>query len=161
MAKPKRNVGREILEDHSFPAARSRSGKNDASDHLRIIGAELLRLAEGERATGLGGVPAMAREVLDYPELREFDLAAVRSFPLGGAPVRSEIVTTNASRRWNAPNGRGASTATAVSAATAANSTPVAKAAAPSRATAAPAAASPLAPRGQRRWRTDRWSGPR
>ena len=30
--------------------------------------AELLRLAERERATSLGGVPAMAREVLDYPE---------------------------------------------------------------------------------------------
>jgi long-chain acyl-CoA synthetase len=53
---------------------------------------ELLRLAERERATGLGGVPAMAREVLDYPELRgKFDLTAVRSFPLGGAPVPPDL----------------------------------------------------------------------
>jgi len=52
---------------------------------------ELLRLAERERATGLGGVPAMAREVLDYPELRGFDLTAVRSFPLGGAPVPPDL----------------------------------------------------------------------
>ncbi len=53
--------------------------------------AELLRLAERERATGLGGVPAMAREVLDYPELGKFDLTAVRSFPLGGAPVPPDL----------------------------------------------------------------------
>jgi long-chain acyl-CoA synthetase len=53
--------------------------------------AELLRLAERERATGLGGVPAMAREVLDYPELGKFDLSAVRSFPLGGAPVPPDL----------------------------------------------------------------------
>jgi long-chain acyl-CoA synthetase len=53
--------------------------------------AELLRLAAREGATGLGGVPAMAREVLDYPELTEFDLTAVRSFPLGGAPVPPDL----------------------------------------------------------------------
>jgi long-chain acyl-CoA synthetase len=53
--------------------------------------AELLRLAERERATGLGGVPAMAREVLDYPELDKFDLTAVRTFPLGGAPVPPDL----------------------------------------------------------------------
>jgi long-chain acyl-CoA synthetase len=53
--------------------------------------AELLRLAERERATGLGGVPAMARELLDYPELGKFDLSAVRSFPLGGAPVPPDL----------------------------------------------------------------------
>jgi len=53
--------------------------------------AEVLRLAERERATGLGGVPAMARELLDYPELGKFDLSAVRSFPLGGAPVPPDL----------------------------------------------------------------------
>jgi long-chain acyl-CoA synthetase len=52
---------------------------------------ELLRLAERERATGLGGVPAMARELLDFPELGQFDLTAVRSFPLGGAPVPPDL----------------------------------------------------------------------
>jgi long-chain acyl-CoA synthetase len=53
--------------------------------------AEVLRLAERERATGLGGVPAMARELLDYPELGKFDLSTVRSFPLGGAPVPPDL----------------------------------------------------------------------
>lgn len=53
--------------------------------------AELLRLAEREGATGLGGVPAMARELLDSPELAKFDLSAVRSFPLGGAPVPPDL----------------------------------------------------------------------
>jgi acyl-CoA synthetase (AMP-forming)/AMP-acid ligase II len=52
---------------------------------------ELLRLAEREGATGLGGVPATAREVLYYPELGTFDLTAVRSFPLGGAPVPPDL----------------------------------------------------------------------
>ena len=52
---------------------------------------ELLRLAERERATGLGGVPAMARELLDYPQLGKFDLTAVRGFPLGGAPVPPDL----------------------------------------------------------------------
>jgi len=53
--------------------------------------AEVLHLAEREGATGLGGVPAMARELLDYPELGKFDLSAVRSFPLGGAPVPPDL----------------------------------------------------------------------
>ncbi len=53
--------------------------------------AEVLRRAEREGATGLGGVPAMARELLDYPELGRFDLSAVRSFPLGGAPVPPDL----------------------------------------------------------------------
>jgi acyl-CoA synthetase (AMP-forming)/AMP-acid ligase II len=53
--------------------------------------AEVLRLAERERATGLGGVPAMARELLDYPELGKFDLSSVRGFPLGGAPVPPDL----------------------------------------------------------------------
>jgi len=36
-------VDRELLEDHSFAAARSRPQKNDAPDHLWMIGGELLR----------------------------------------------------------------------------------------------------------------------
>jgi long-chain acyl-CoA synthetase len=53
--------------------------------------AEVLRLAEREGATSLGGVPAMARELLDYPELDKFGLTAVRGFPLGGAPVPPDL----------------------------------------------------------------------
>jgi hypothetical protein len=36
-------VDRELLEDHSFPAARSRPQKNDSPDHFWMIGGELLR----------------------------------------------------------------------------------------------------------------------
>jgi acyl-CoA synthetase (AMP-forming)/AMP-acid ligase II len=53
--------------------------------------AEALALAERERVTTLGGIPAMARQILDYPDLAKFDLSAVRSFPLGGAPVPPDL----------------------------------------------------------------------
>jgi acyl-CoA synthetase (AMP-forming)/AMP-acid ligase II len=53
--------------------------------------AEVLRLAERERATSLGGVPAMARVLLDHPELGKFDLSSARNFPLGGAPVPPDL----------------------------------------------------------------------
>jgi acyl-CoA synthetase (AMP-forming)/AMP-acid ligase II len=53
--------------------------------------AEMLRLAERERATSLGGVPAMARQLFEYPDLDKFDLSAVRAVPLGGAPVPPDL----------------------------------------------------------------------
>jgi acyl-CoA synthetase (AMP-forming)/AMP-acid ligase II len=55
--------------------------------------AEALVLAERERVTTLGGVPAMARQILDFPDLASFDLSAVRNFPLGGAPVPPDLPT--------------------------------------------------------------------
>ena len=39
-----------------------------------------------ERVTSLGGVPAVAQEILDFPGIEKFDLQ-LRSFPMGGAPV--------------------------------------------------------------------------
>ena len=48
--------------------------------------AAALELAVRERVTSLGGVPAVAQEILDFPGIEKFDLQ-IRSFPMGGAPV--------------------------------------------------------------------------
>ncbi len=48
--------------------------------------AAALDLAVRERVTSLGGVPAVAQEILDFPGIEKFDLQ-LRSFPMGGAPV--------------------------------------------------------------------------
>ncbi len=48
--------------------------------------AAVLDLAVRERVTSLGGVPAVAQEILDFPGVETFDLR-LRSFPMGGAPV--------------------------------------------------------------------------
>ncbi len=51
---------------------------------------EALRLAKEEGVTTLGGVPAMARDLLEHPRIRELGLD-VRSVPLGGAPVAPDL----------------------------------------------------------------------
>ncbi|HEX4016860.1 MAG TPA: class I adenylate-forming enzyme family protein [Frankiaceae bacterium] len=48
--------------------------------------AAALELAVRERVTSLGGVPAVAQEILDFPGIEKIDLQ-IRSFPMGGAPV--------------------------------------------------------------------------
>jgi acyl-CoA synthetase (AMP-forming)/AMP-acid ligase II len=48
--------------------------------------AAALDLAVREKVTSLGGVPAVAQEILDFPGIENFDLQ-LRSFPMGGAPV--------------------------------------------------------------------------
>lgn len=51
---------------------------------------EAMALAEQEEVTSFGGVPAMAREVLEYPGIERL-AARVRSFPMGGASVPPEL----------------------------------------------------------------------
>lgn len=51
---------------------------------------EALRLAVAEEATGLGGVPAVARQILEHPGLADLGLD-VRSFPMGGAAVPPDL----------------------------------------------------------------------
>ncbi len=48
--------------------------------------AAALDLAVREGVTSLGGVPAVAQEILDFPGIEKLDLR-LRSFPMGGAPV--------------------------------------------------------------------------
>lgn len=58
----------------------------------RFDSTQVLDLIERERVNVWGGVPTMARRVLDDPTLAGRDLSSVRSVTLGGAPVPPEIV---------------------------------------------------------------------
>ncbi len=51
---------------------------------------EALRLAKAEEVTTLGGVPAMARDLLEHPRIGELGLD-VRGVPLGGAAVAPDL----------------------------------------------------------------------
>jgi acyl-CoA synthetase (AMP-forming)/AMP-acid ligase II len=51
---------------------------------------EGLALAKAEGVTNLGGVPTVARQILDYPGLEKLGLG-VRAFPLGGASVPPDL----------------------------------------------------------------------
>jgi acyl-CoA synthetase (AMP-forming)/AMP-acid ligase II len=53
--------------------------------------ADTLALAERERVTSFGGVPTIARQILEAPDLSKYDLASVRGFPLGGAAVPPDL----------------------------------------------------------------------
>jgi acyl-CoA synthetase (AMP-forming)/AMP-acid ligase II len=52
---------------------------------------EGLRLAVEEGVTSLGGVPAIAQQILEHPGVERLGLDP-RSFPLGGAPVPPDLV---------------------------------------------------------------------
>lgn len=51
---------------------------------------EGVRLAVRERVTNLGGVPTIARQILEYPGIEELDLR-VRGVPMGGAAVPPDL----------------------------------------------------------------------
>jgi acyl-CoA synthetase (AMP-forming)/AMP-acid ligase II len=51
---------------------------------------EGLRLAREERVTSLGGVPAIARQLLEHPDITELGPTA-RVLPMGGAPVPPDL----------------------------------------------------------------------
>lgn len=51
---------------------------------------EALALAEREQVTSLGGVPAIARQLLDHPGVTRLT-GRVRSFPMGGASVPPDL----------------------------------------------------------------------
>ena len=51
---------------------------------------EAIALAQAEDVTGFGGVPAIARQILEYPGVGRLGLD-VRSFPMGGASVAPDL----------------------------------------------------------------------
>ena len=51
---------------------------------------EAVALAQRESVTGLGGVPSMARNIVDYPGLGDLGLR-IRTFPMGGAAVAPDL----------------------------------------------------------------------
>ena len=58
----------------------------------RFDAEEVLQLIEAEGVTSWGGVPTMAKRVLEHPGFDRYDLSSLRSFPLGGAPVPGELL---------------------------------------------------------------------
>jgi long-chain acyl-CoA synthetase len=51
-----------------------------------------LELIEQERITNFGGVPAIAWQVLEHPDLSKYDTSSVESVSYGGAPSAPELV---------------------------------------------------------------------
>jgi acyl-CoA synthetase (AMP-forming)/AMP-acid ligase II len=51
---------------------------------------QALRLARAEGLTGMGGVPAMARQLLEHPDVKG-DGLEIRTFPMGGACVAPDL----------------------------------------------------------------------
>ncbi|MGH8998916.1 MAG: class I adenylate-forming enzyme family protein [Acidimicrobiia bacterium] len=71
----------------------------------RFDSTRVLDLIETERVTVWGGVPTMARRVVEDPTLAGRDLTCVRSITLGGAPVPPEVVGRLRSAFPNADRG--------------------------------------------------------
>ncbi len=63
---------------------------------------EALGVVEREKVTTIGGVPAIAWQVLEHPERGRFDLSSIQFVAYGGAPSAPELVAT-IKRRF--PNG--------------------------------------------------------
>jgi long-chain acyl-CoA synthetase len=51
-----------------------------------------LELVAKERITSIGGVPTIAMQILDHPNLKNFDTSSIRSVSYGGAPAPPELV---------------------------------------------------------------------
>lgn len=73
--------------------------KWDASEALPII--------ERERITSIGGVPAIAWQVLEHPDRDKYDLSSIEVVSYGGAPSAPELVSTIKRRLPNAAPGNG------------------------------------------------------
>jgi long-chain acyl-CoA synthetase len=58
----------------------------------RFDAGQVMSLIERERVQVWGAVPTMAVRVLEHPEFGTRDLTSLRSWPLGGAPVRPELL---------------------------------------------------------------------
>ncbi len=58
----------------------------------RFVPSEILRLIETEQVTYLPLVPAMARSLLNSPDLSRYDTSTLRQITLGGAPSSPELI---------------------------------------------------------------------
>ena len=66
-----------------------------------------LKLIEAEKVNVIGGVPAIAWQVLEHPERDRFDLSSIEVVSYGGAPSAPELVSTIKKRFPNASPGNG------------------------------------------------------
>ncbi|MEL7480843.1 MAG: fatty acid--CoA ligase family protein, partial [Pseudomonadota bacterium] len=55
---------------------------------------EALGIIERERINAIGGVPAIAWQVLEHPDREKYDLSSINSVAYGGAPSAPELVST-------------------------------------------------------------------
>ena len=53
---------------------------------------EALRLIEKERVNAFGGVPTIAWQIIEHPQLTKTDTSSVESISYGGAPAAPELV---------------------------------------------------------------------
>ena len=58
----------------------------------RFDAAEVMSLIERERIQIWGAVPTMAVRLLAHPDFDTFDLSSLKSWPLGGAPVTTDLL---------------------------------------------------------------------
>ncbi len=55
---------------------------------------EALEIIQNERITTIGGVPAIAWQVLEHPDRDKYDLSSIQFVAYGGAPSAPELVAT-------------------------------------------------------------------
>jgi fatty-acyl-CoA synthase len=53
---------------------------------------DMLRLIEGEKVTKILGVPTIFNGLLQYPDLKKFDLSSLEEFVIGGAPSSLSLI---------------------------------------------------------------------
>lgn len=58
----------------------------------RFDAGHVLELIERERVQIWGAVPTMAVRLLAHPDFGSYDLSSLKSWPLGGAPVRTDLL---------------------------------------------------------------------
>jgi len=68
---------------------------------------EALKIIEKERVNAIGGVPAIAWQVLEHPDRDKYDLSSIDVVSYGGAPSAPELVSTIKRRFPNAFAGNG------------------------------------------------------
>jgi long-chain acyl-CoA synthetase len=68
---------------------------------------EALPIIEREKITAVGGVPAIAWQLLEHPERDKYDLSSIVAISYGGAPSAPELVTTIKKRFPDAAPGNG------------------------------------------------------
>jgi long-chain acyl-CoA synthetase len=66
-----------------------------------------LPIIEKEKISAVGGVPAIAWQLLEHPERDQYDLSSIKAVSYGGAPSAPELVTTIKKRFPDAAPGNG------------------------------------------------------
>lgn len=66
-----------------------------------------LPIIENEKITSIGGVPAIAWQVLEHPDREKYDLSSIEVVSYGGAPSPPELVATIKKRFPDAEPGNG------------------------------------------------------